>query len=247
MNAIEVENLSKRFGPLYALRDITFELKEKETLGLVGDNGAGKSTLIKTLCGIHQPTTGVIRIFGKAYDFLTPDIATKIGIAAVHQEYPLVPQRSVVENFFIGNEIKRDGILGKLGILDLKKMRNETYEALKRMGINVNVNKPAGTLSGGEKQITAIARALYRNPKILLLDEPTTALSVVVEERFIEFLKQLKDKYSIIYISHNLRRVIEISDRIMVLRQGRIVDILDNQSKDLDPLFLSKLFLGVAK
>ena len=240
--AIEVEDLSKRFGAVWALTGVSFELKDDETIGLVGDNGAGKSTLIKVLGGVLKPTAvRKMCFFGREHIFSNPNEARKIGIETVHQNLALADQRSLIENFFMGRELKRNGLLGKVGIADLGRMKKETGMGLRELGVTLDVERQMRYFSGGQRQIVTLARSLYTKPRILFLDEPTTALSAAAEGAIIDILNTLRGKLPIMYISHNLKRVLEVSDRVMILRHGEKVVLEDSMNFDVPGLVRSML------
>lgn len=225
---VEVENVEKRFGTVEALSGVDLELRENEVLGLVGDNGAGKSTLIKTLVGIHQPDAGEIRFDGEPVSVKGPKHARRLGMGTVYQDLALVDQLSVAENLFLGRApVKKIG--GVLPVIDTEKMNRDSERILgERLNIHVDPETPVEYLSGGERQAVAIGRALVTDPEIVLLDEPTSALSKAAVEHVEDLVNQLKETgHSVILIDHNLEEVISMTDRIAVLFQGRVVDVVD--------------------
>ncbi|MBV0926144.1 ATP-binding cassette domain-containing protein [Halomicroarcula limicola] len=225
---IEVEHVKKRFGTVEALSDVSLTLKDNEVLSLVGDNGAGKSTFIKTLVGIHQPDGGEIRFDGEPVTIDGPKHARKLGIGTVYQDLALVDELSVAENLFLGRmPVKKVG--GLVPVVDQEYMAEEAERILsEHLNIHVDPDTPVEFLSGGERQAVAIGRALVTDPDIVLLDEPTSALSKAAVEHVEELVQRLRDSgHSVILIDHNLEEVLSMSDRVAVLFQGRIVDVVD--------------------
>ncbi|MBX0325993.1 ATP-binding cassette domain-containing protein [Halomicroarcula sp. F13] len=225
---IEVEHVKKRFGTVEALSDVSLTLKDNEVLSLVGDNGAGKSTLIKTLVGIHQPDGGEIRFNGEPVTIDGPKHARKLGVGTVYQDLALVDELSVAENLFLGRmPVKKVG--GLVPVVDQEYMAEEAERILsEHLNIHVDPDTPVEFLSGGERQAVAIGRALVSDPDIVLLDEPTSALSKAAVEHVEELVQRLRDSgHSVILIDHNLEEVLSMSDRVAVLFQGRIVDVVD--------------------
>jgi ABC-type sugar transport system ATPase subunit len=225
---IEVEHLKKRFGTVEALSDVSLTLKDNEVLSLVGDNGAGKSTFIKTLVGIHQPDGGEIRFNGEPVTIDGPKHARKLGVGTVYQDLALVDELSVAENLFLGRmPVKKVG--GLVPVVDQEYMAEEAERILsEHLNIHVDPDTPVEFLSGGERQAVAIGRALVTDPDIVLLDEPTSALSKAAVEHVEDLVEQLRDSgHSVILIDHNLEEVLSMSDRVAVLFQGRIVDVVD--------------------
>ena len=220
---LECRNVSKSFDQIEALKDVSFKLSRGEILGLVGDNGAGKSTLIKILRGVIQPTSGEIYIEGKQKKFNSPRDAIREGIQCVYQEAALVEQLSVAENFFIGQEPIKRYANGLINFVDFEKMEKDSDEYLARMGFHLNVTDEIRHFSGGERQAVAVMRALYFNPKILFLDEPTTALSEKAKKALFDLLQASKKACPMILVTHDLKDAIELCDRIIMLKLGKIV------------------------
>ena len=182
---IEITNLVKKFGTFTALNGVSLNVLPGEVHALLGDNGAGKSTLIKVLSGVHKPTSGVIKVDGNEVKFGSPREATSAGIGTVYQDLALNALTSVTRNFFLGNELKKGP--GPLGILDFKNMNEITIAEMGKIGINISdPTQLVGTMSGGQRQTLAIARAIYFGAKILILDEPTSSLDPNTEEKIIE-------------------------------------------------------------
>jgi len=231
---VKMINISKSFGGLKALDQVNFEVYRGEVLGLVGDNGAGKSTLIKILTGAYLPDEGEIFIEGKRVHFREPRDADKVGIAAIYQDLALVPTLNAPGNMFLGRELMRPVLGQAIKLLDRTRMLQETrYLLKKRLRMEISdLSRPVHVLSGGQQQAIAIARALYAQAKILIMDEPTSALGAKGREELFRLIHQLKtEKVSIIIISHNLVHVFAVSDRIIVLRNGqRIGDRITSES-----------------
>lgn len=226
---VRMVGIDKSFGGLRALDNVDFNLYQGEVLALVGDNGAGKSTLIKILTGAYLPDEGEIYVEGKKAIFREPKDAEVLGIVAIYQDLALIPTLDAPGNLFLGRELKKPFLgLGGLGIriLDKKSMRKETREVLKkrlRMEL-ADVTRPVHVLSGGQQQAIAIGRAVYAQAKILIMDEPTSALGTKGKQELFRLIRQLKNEnVSIVIISHNLEHIFEVSDRILVLRNGKLV------------------------
>jgi ABC-type sugar transport system ATPase subunit len=217
---IEMENIAKYFGRVHALNGVDISLRENEILGLLGDNGSGKSTLVKTLVGVHQPDSGTIRIRGEEYDFFNPKEARDVGISTVYQDLALVDAQSIAANMFLGRNLTKS--LGGLPIVDWDTMNDEAERILsERLNIHLDPTSKVEYLSGGERQAIAIARALVTDPDIIVMDEPTSALSADAVERVEELIQTLQDEgLSILLISHNLDEVFNLTDRITVLKNG---------------------------
>ncbi|MEM2588117.1 MAG: ATP-binding cassette domain-containing protein [Nitrososphaerota archaeon] len=217
---LECVNISKRFGYIQALDNVSFELYKGEVLGLVGDNAAGKSTLLKIIAGYYKPDSGKIFLDGREVRFDSPLEARLNGIEMVYQQLLLAPNLSVVDNIFLARERKVMRFL-----LDRRSMRKRAVEILSRIaGEEIPIDSKVYTLSGGQQQIVAIGRIFAAEPKVVLMDEPTASLSVKSAEKVLETVEALKRQgISIIYVSHRLPDVLRISDRVMLLRRGRKV------------------------
>ncbi len=222
---LKVSGVSKSFGHVQALRDVNFELNEGEVLGLVGDNGAGKSTFIKILSGVHRRDSGEILFEGKNINFGSPSEAIEAGFETVYQDLALAPDLPIYSNMYLGREILRDGILGKLGFVNKKAMRDSVTENITKLKATMNhVEQEVGTLSGGQRQSVAITRAVIWGKKVIIMDEPTAALGVEESAKVLEIVKELKQHgITVIFISHTMPHVLEVSDKICVLRLGRTV------------------------
>lgn len=217
---VEMRNIHKSFGSVQALKGVDFVVYENEVVGLVGDNGAGKTTLVKILTGVYQPDQGEIYYRGQRVKFSSPADARALGIEPVHQSGSTIDEMSVWENFFLGREIVKKPRF--LNILDKKRMRRITEETLSKLGIELDsVDRPIGTLSGGQRQAVVIGRAVYFGGELLVLDEPTTALSLKETERVLRYIESVKRLgRSVILISHLTRHVYPVADRFVILERG---------------------------
>jgi len=221
---VEMRNIKKNFGAVQALRGVDLALHHNEVLGLVGDNAAGKSTLMKVLSGAYIPDEGEILIDGGKAHFSNPMDARRQGIEMVYQDYALANNLDVAANVFMGRELVRIK-LGPLGVMDYSHMEQETQSLLNRLKIDIpSVRQKVERLSGGQRQAVAIARATAFNAKVIIMDEPTAALSVSAIDKVLELVRELKAQgSSIILISHRLEDIYQVGDRMIVLRQGRKV------------------------
>lgn len=218
---IEMKNIEKHFGSVIALAGVSVEVRSGECHCLLGDNGAGKSTFIKTMSGVHKPTSGEIIFEGKPMDFADPRDAISAGIATVYQDLAMIPLMSVSRNFFMGNEpIKK---IGPIRLFDHNYANRVTMEEMKRMGINLRgPDQAVGTLSGGERQTVAIARAVHFGAKVLILDEPTSALGVRQTSNVLATVDKVrKQGIAVVLITHNVRHALAVGDRFTVLNRGR--------------------------
>ncbi|WP_007197776.1 ATP-binding cassette domain-containing protein [Hoeflea phototrophica] len=216
-----MKNIEKHFGSVIALAGVSVNVYPGECHCLLGDNGAGKSTFIKTMSGVHKPTHGEIFFEGKPMQFADPRDAIEAGIATVHQHLAMIPLMSVSRNFFMGNEpIKK---LGPLKFFDHEFANRVTMEEMKKMGINLRgPDQAVGTLSGGERQTVAIARAVYLGAKILILDEPTSALGVRQTANVLATIDKVrKQGIGVVFITHNVRHAMAVGDRFTVLNRGK--------------------------
>jgi simple sugar transport system ATP-binding protein len=218
-DVLRVEHISKRYGAVTALIDINMHLRRGEVLGLIGDNGAGKSTLLKILCGFQPPTTGHIFLEGEEIALKSVDQARSLGIDAVYQDLALVNQLTVYHNMFLNREQVRWPLLNN------RAMRKEARKRLDEMGIRIpSVSATVAQLSGGQRQAIAVARSVYSNPKVLLLDEPLAAMGVKEAAIILDLVRELKEQanVSIIIIAHNYGQVLEVCDRVNLIQDGRI-------------------------
>ena len=218
---LRAQNIVKRFGSVTALRDVSMHLRKGEVLGLIGDNGAGKSTLIKIITGFHRPDDGRILIEGEEVQLRSVSQAQSLGIRTVYQDLALVNDLSVYHNMFLNGEIT----LRPLPFLNNRKMKERARRHLDDMGVNIpSIDTEVAMLSGGQRQAIAVARAVYSEAKILLLDEPLAAMGVKEGAMILDLIQRLKDEgeVSIILIAHNYAHVLDVCDRVNVLQHGRI-------------------------
>jgi ABC-type sugar transport system ATPase subunit len=221
---IEMRGIKKRFGRVAALSGVDLELYDGEILGLLGDNGSGKSTLIKTLVGVHRPDAGKIYVRGEQVEIQSPRQARQFGIETVYQDLALVNEMSVAANVFL-DRYPRTKIAGVIPKIDWKSMNERAESILRdRLNLELDVEKEVEFFSGGERQAVAIARALVTDPDVVILDEPTSALSADSARRVQELIEALNEEdISILIISHNLEEIFELADRLVVLRNGERV------------------------
>ena len=231
------KNLSKKYGRVVALDSADLELYPGEVLGVIGDNGAGKSTLIKVLCGAVIPDSGEILLDGENVTFTSPIEARKLGIETVYQNLALSPALSITDNMFLGREIRKKGFLGKfLRFLDQKAMADEARKRLSDLGLLTiqNIDQLVETLSGGQRQGVAVARATSFGTKVVIMDEPTAALGVKESRRVLELIGEVRArKIPIILISHNMPHVFEVADRIHVHRLGTRLCVIDPKKYEM--------------
>ncbi|WP_433462592.1 ATP-binding cassette domain-containing protein [Spirillospora sp. CA-128828] len=217
---IRLTGVGKNYGNVIALRDVTLEASAGEVTCVLGDNGAGKSTLIKVVAGLHRHDTGTYEVQGEGVSFGSPREALDRGIATVYQDLAVVPLMPVWRNFFLGSE-KRKGF----GRMDIDFMRRTTHGEMAAMGIDLrDVNQPIGTLSGGERQCVAIARAVYFGAKALVLDEPTAALGVKQAGVVLRYIVQARERgLAVIFITHNPHHAYPVGDRFLILNRGQSI------------------------
>jgi simple sugar transport system ATP-binding protein len=225
---IELENVTKRFGGITALNQASLSVQKGEVVGLIGDNGAGKSTLIKTLVGVHSPDDGIIKIRGETVSNWNALKARESGIETVFQDRALCPQQSIVWNIFMGKELKYP-----FGFVREKEQIKEANRLIREIGFTsklINAESPVGNLSGGERQGVAIARAIYNNAELIILDEPTNNLSLNETQKVFDFVLNVKkSNRSVLFIGHNIYHVYDISDRFVILDRGEVVHHLDKK------------------
>jgi len=222
---LEAKGIVKHFGRVHALRGADFTVNSGEVVALIGDNGAGKSTLVKTLSGVHAPDAGQILFEGREVHVPTPEAARELGIETVYQDLALAPDLESSANLFLGREVMRGGLLGRLGWLDTAAMRQKTASAFSDLGVGVqDVTAPVANFSGGQRQGVAVARAVTWASRVVFMDEPTAALGVVQTRRVLELIRRVRDRgLSVVLISHNMPEVMEVADRVEVLRLGQRV------------------------
>ena len=233
---IEVVDIGKSYGSVIALRDVTTTVKAGEVTCVLGDNGAGKSTFIKILAGAHSHTSGDFIVDGEKRSFSSPREALALGIATVYQDLAVVPLMPVWRNFFLGSELTKGK--GPTSRLDVAAMKEITKTELSAMGIDLrDVEQPIGTLSGGERQCVAIARAVYFGARVLILDEPTAALGVRQSGVVLKYVAKARDRgLGVIFISHNPHHAYPVGDRFMLLRRGRSMGNFAKAELSLDEL-----------
>lgn len=234
----EARNVSKNYGSVVALQNANFGVRAGEVVGLVGDNGAGKSTLVKVLSGAHMPDGGEMFLDGEQVSWDNPKQALDAGIETLYQDSGLAPHLTVSKNVFLGREIMKPGLMGKLGFLDDKAMAKQAHDDLERVGIAVpESNRSVSQLSGGQRQAVAIGRAVAWARKIIILDEPTNHLGARQAKEVLQVIKAAKAKgLGVIFISHTLPHVLEVTDRIVVLRLGEVVEDAPTSKFDGDKL-----------
>jgi ABC-type sugar transport system ATPase subunit len=240
--ALRTEHLAKSFGQVTALKDASIRLAKGEVLGLLGDNGAGKSTLLKILTGFHQPTSGTIYFEGKETQLKSVSHARALGIEPVYQDLALINELNVYRNMFLQREITSGG---PLRILNDAAMRKQAKEQLKRMRVNIpSVDVEISKLSGGQRQAIAVARSVYSNAKVLLLDEPLAAMGVKESAMILDVVRHLKEKgdVSVIIVAHNYAQIFDFCDRINLLQNGEIT--FDRRTSDTSVEELTSLVVN---
>lgn len=236
MSLIDVSGISKNYGAVAALTDVSMTVDAGRVTCILGDNGAGKSTLIKVLSGVHKPSSGHFLVEGKPADFDGPLGALSAGIATVYQDLAVVPLMPVWRNFFLGSELTRGR--GPFRRLDTTQMKQVTRQQLAAMGIDLHdVNQPIGTLSGGERQCVAIARSVYFGAKVLILDEPTAALGVKQSAIVLRYIAAARDRgLGVVFITHNPHHAYPIGDQFLILKNGRSLGNFSKDNLSLDTL-----------
>ncbi|MEM9205123.1 MAG: ATP-binding cassette domain-containing protein [Pseudomonadota bacterium] len=228
---LKARGLMKRYGRVVALNNAEFDLMPGEVLGVIGDNGAGKSTLIKVLSGAVVPDSGEVRLEGESVRFTSPIEARHAGVETVYQNLALSPALSIADNMFMGREIVRGGPLGRwFRMLDKGAMEKKAREALSELGLMTiqNIKQPVETLSGGQRQGVAVARAAAFGSKVIIMDEPTAALGVKESRKVLELIQDVKARgIPIVLISHNMPHVFEVADRIHIHRLGQRLCVID--------------------
>lgn len=239
---LEVRNVTKLFGSVIALNQVSARVYPGEVTCLLGDNGAGKSTLIKILCGVHQPSAGEYLFAGQPVRFNSPREALERGIATVYQDLSLIPLMSVWRNFFLGAEPERR--IGPIKRYDIAHAKRTVREELRKMGVDIrDPDQPVGTMSGGERQCIAISRAIYFGAKVLILDEPTASLGVKQAGIVLHHIVQAKRRgLGVIFISHNPNHAYPVGDHFVILRRGRV--LADYRKSDISQEDLINLMAG---
>jgi simple sugar transport system ATP-binding protein len=218
---LEVRNLSKNFGAVQALKDLSMTLRAGEVVALAGDNGAGKTTLIKAISGVYPPSGGEILLDGRSVRFASPQEARAHGIETIYQDLALADNLTIGANIFLGREPMRKAF-GCVPVLDRRRMAAAARDTMALLDFHVSrLDAPVSNFSGGQRQAVAIGRAVYWNARVLIMDEPTAALGVPEQRKVISLIHQLKSQgRGVIFISHNLQDIFAVSDRIIVLRRG---------------------------
>lgn len=240
---VEMRNIHKAFGRVVALRGANFRVKRNEVVGLLGDNGAGKSTLIKILTGLFPPDQGEIRIDGRRVEGLNVQRARQLGIAVVYQERALCEQHVLWRNVFMGHELT-----APLGFLRVRKQKQETERLLREIGFTSSIapDSVVGWLSGGERQGVAIARALYFEARLIILDEPTVGLSLTEAQKVLDFVREIKEKgKACVMVSHNIYHIYPVADRFVILDRGRTLGEIHKEAVSLEDL--EKILAHVAQ
>ncbi|QOR72295.1 sugar ABC transporter ATP-binding protein [Ruania alkalisoli] len=242
---LAMTQIAKHYGSSIALQDVDAHIHAGEVLCVLGDNGAGKSTFIKIIAGAHQQTEGTLAVYGHSRRFASPRDALDAGIATVYQDLAVVPLMSVWRNFFLGSEITRGW--GPFRRLDVAAMKQIAKDELKRMGIDLrDVDQPIGTLSGGERQSVAIARSVYFGAKLVILDEPTSALGVKQAGVVLRYIAQARDAgLGVIFITHNPHHAYPVGDRFLILNRGKSLGL--HEKADISIAELTALMSGGAE
>ena len=233
---LRASGIDKHFGPVHALRDVSIEVFPGEVVALIGDNGAGKSTLVNVLTGVLPHDGGEMVFDGRPVRFSSPQEARALWIETVYQDLAIAPHLDAVANIFLGREYLQPGVAGALGFLDGARMQRETESQLDRLRVRVpNLGRRLVTLSGGQRQGVAVARAVMWASKIVFMDEPTAALGVAQTAMVLDLIRQVRDTgIPVVFISHNMPNVFEVADRIVVIRLGEVVAHLDPKTASID-------------
>lgn len=248
---LRLSNISKHFGGIRALNKVSLEIRRGEVLGLLGDNGAGKTTLVKVISGVYQPSEGEIHCNGTPEKISSPDRAHQLGIETVFQDLALIPNLAVADNFFIGREMTYD-LLPGLRFLKKRAMEKDAAETLKELHIHIpSLKTSVDALSGGQRQAIAIARAIRWKANMVILDEPTAALSVPEQNKVLELARRLANQnVAVVYITHNMNDVMAVTDRIAVLYRGGLVGELqtkDTNQQEIVSMIMSGTMKGTKK
>ncbi|MBS7701090.1 MULTISPECIES: ATP-binding cassette domain-containing protein [unclassified Chelatococcus] len=241
---LSLRGIGKSYGPVVAVRDVDLDIHAGEVVAICGDNGAGKSSLIKVISGAEEPTSGTMAIRGKEVRFASPHDALEHGLATIYQDLALAPRLSIAQNVFMGSELTRPFVLPFLRVLDKAKMIEESRRYLSRLSVAIqDMTRPVERLSGGQRQAVAISRALRWNADIIIMDEPTAALGVKETALVLDLIRTLKaGGHTVILISHNMRDVVALADRVVIMGAGRkFVDrpLGDLTADDLTHLIMS--------
>jgi ABC-type sugar transport system ATPase subunit len=223
---LSVAHLSKNYGAVEALKDVSFEMHRGEVVGLVGDNGAGKSTLVKCIAGVLSPSDGEIHLEGTKHEFGSPADALAAGVETVYQDLALVEMFDLTDNLFLGRELVRGGVLQRLGFLRKREMSAAARQAISQIPARFpDLDAPIDTMSGGQRQVVAISKAAFWGRRLLLLDEPTAALGVQESAGVLEMVNHTaaRGDMAILVIAHNLEHIFSMCTRVLVLRRGSLV------------------------
>ncbi len=233
---LELQGINKSFGNVTALKEVSMVVNASQVTCVLGDNGAGKSTFIKIISGLHKPTSGLYLFEGNKISFESPRKAREMGIATVYQDLAMAPLMSVWRNFFLGSEpVKRSGLINRI---DREFARDTARAEMAKLGIDVrDIDQPVGTMSGGERQSVAIARAIYFGAKVLILDEPTSSLGVRQSDLVLGFVRKAADRgLGVILITHNPHHAMPVGDRFLILNRGQSVGQFDKGMFSLEKL-----------
>jgi simple sugar transport system ATP-binding protein len=235
---LEARNIVKTYGHVYALEGANFTVYPGEVVALIGDNGAGKSTLTKIISGVIRPDSGELLFEGVPVEIASPSAAQELGIETVYQDLALAPDLDGAANIYMGRELLKPGILGKLGVLDKRAMKAGAETAFKDLGVAVkDADAAVAYLSGGQRQGVAVARAASWASRVIIMDEPTAALGVVQTENVLNVIRRVRDSgVAVVLISHNMPDVLKVADRIEVLRLGRRVAVFRREQATLESL-----------
>ncbi|GAB4408866.1 MAG: ATP-binding cassette domain-containing protein [Anaerolineae bacterium] len=241
---LSVRNLTKRFGGLVAVNQVSMDVHPGEVVGLVGDNGAGKSTLIKMISGVYQPNEGEIYFDGKLVHITNPSQARDMGIETIYQDLALAGNLDMSANIFLGRERKKRYLGGVIRVLDEKFMLQESQKLLQTLDVHIpSVRAKIDYLSGGQRQAVAIARALYWDARLMIMDEPTNNLGVSEQAKVLDLIRRLRDQgVPVIVISHTIRDIFAVSDRIVVLHRGR--KVADKRTQDTSTEEIIQYIMG---
>lgn len=230
--------LSKQYGQVTALTEADFDVDAGEVVALIGDNGAGKSTLVRMLSGTEQADSGTVVFDGKEVQLHDAVDARRLGIETVYQDLALAPHLDPIQNLYLGREVMRKGLLGALGFMDTAGMREAGKKSFASLGATVrNFSGPVGSMSGGQKQSIAVARSAAWASRVIFLDEPTAALGVVQTKGVLDLIRRVRDDgIGVVFISHSMPHVLEVADRVQVMRRGERVAVLDAKASSVEEL-----------
>jgi ABC-type sugar transport system ATPase subunit len=244
---LRVRGLCKRFGSIQALRDINLDVRRGEVLGLLGDNGAGKSTLIKSISGVYVPEAGTIECDGKPVTITSPTVARSLGIETVFQDLALIPNLDAAANLFIGRELGWGPLKGMMRVTRDRAMHEDARKTLEQLDIHIpSLHAEVDEFSGGQRQAIAVARAIRWKAKLVILDEPTAALSVPEQRKVLALTRQLAAQgVAVIFITHNILDVIAVTDRLVILHRGQLAaEVLTKESNEHE---IVSLIMGKTK